>query len=133
MISAWRNFKIIFSRPLFIIIFRPKISFFVTYSILTGDTRVEFVIYWVLNMKLFDRCNVNCNVWMFFSSQTALLRQRSLWAMGNDFKRTGCFQQIPQTHHLSCAKVFIIIFVCFLLYYVSSSFLKTTFEILKTE
>ena len=41
--SAWRNFKIIFSRPLFIIIFRPKILFFVTYSILTGDTRVEFV------------------------------------------------------------------------------------------
>ena len=49
MASAWRNVKIIFSRPLFIIIFRPNISFFVTYSILTGETKVEFVIYWVLN------------------------------------------------------------------------------------
>ena len=48
MACAWRNFKIIFSRPLFIIIFRPKILFFVTYSILTGQTKVEFVIYWVL-------------------------------------------------------------------------------------
>ena len=49
MACAWRNFKIIFSRPLFIIIFRPKILFFVTYSILTGQTKVEFFIYWVLN------------------------------------------------------------------------------------
>ena len=44
-----KEFQIIFSRPLFIIIFRPKILFFVTYSILTGETKVEFVIYWVLN------------------------------------------------------------------------------------
>ena len=35
-----RNFKNI--------IFRLKISFIVTYSILTGQTNVEFVIYWVL-------------------------------------------------------------------------------------
>ena len=49
MISAWRNFKIIFSRPLFIIIFRPKTLFFVTYSILTGATKVEFVIYDLLS------------------------------------------------------------------------------------
>ena len=48
--SAWRNFKNIFSRPLFIIIFRPEMLNFHTYSILTGDTRVEFVIYRVLNM-----------------------------------------------------------------------------------
>ena len=49
MVSAWKNFKIIFSRPLFINIFRPKILFFVTYSILTGDTKVEFVIYDLLS------------------------------------------------------------------------------------
>ena len=48
MVSAWRNFKNIFSRPLFTIIFRTKIVFFITYSILTGQTKVEFVIYWVL-------------------------------------------------------------------------------------
>ena len=35
MVSTWRNLKIFFSRPLFIIIFWPKILFFVAYSILT--------------------------------------------------------------------------------------------------
>ena len=52
MVSAWRNFKIFFSRPLFIIIFRPKMLFFVKYSILTGDTKVEFVIYWVFRIPI---------------------------------------------------------------------------------
>ena len=51
MACAWRNFKIIFSRPLFIIIFRPKMLFFVTYSIMTGQNKVEFVIYWVLRQS----------------------------------------------------------------------------------
>ena len=49
MVCAWRNFKNISSRPLFTIIIRPKILFFVTYSILTGQTKVEFIIYWVLS------------------------------------------------------------------------------------
>merc|ERR1739846_184714 len=49
MVSAWRNFKNIFPRPLFIIIFRPEMLKFHPYSILTTDTRVEFVIYCVLN------------------------------------------------------------------------------------
>ena len=48
MVSAWRNFKNIFPRPLFIIIFRPEMLKFHQCSILTGDTRVEFVIYCVL-------------------------------------------------------------------------------------
>ena len=48
MVSAWRNFKNIFPRPLFIIIFRPEMLKFHPYSILAGDTRVEFVIYCVL-------------------------------------------------------------------------------------
>ena len=48
MVSAWRNFKNIFPRPLFIIIFRPEMLKFRPYSILTGDTRVEFVIYCLL-------------------------------------------------------------------------------------
>ena len=53
MVSAWRNFKNIFPRPLFIIIFRPEMLKFHPYSILTGDTRVEFVIYCVLKPDLF--------------------------------------------------------------------------------
>jgi hypothetical protein len=48
MVSAWRNFKNIFPRPLIIIIFRPEMLKFHPYSILTRDTRVEFVIYRVL-------------------------------------------------------------------------------------
>ena len=36
MVSAWRNFKNIFSRPLFTIIFRPEMLKFHPYSILTG-------------------------------------------------------------------------------------------------
>ena len=43
-VSAWRNFKNIFPRPLFIIIFRPEMLIFHPYSILTLDTRIEFVI-----------------------------------------------------------------------------------------
>ena len=45
------DFKNIFSRPLFIIIFRPEMLTFHPYSILTGDTRVEFVIYGVLKIS----------------------------------------------------------------------------------
>ena len=51
MVSAWRNYKNIFPRPLFIIIFRPEMLKFRPYSILTGDTRVEFVIYSVLKVS----------------------------------------------------------------------------------
>ena len=55
MVSAWRNFKNIFPRPLFIIIFRLEILKFHPYSILTGDTRVEFVIYGMLrNWQLWN-------------------------------------------------------------------------------
>ena len=48
---AWRNFKNIFSRPLFTIIFRPEMLKFHPYSILTGDTMVRFVIFCVLKIK----------------------------------------------------------------------------------
>ena len=48
MVSAWRNFKNIFPKPLFIIIYRSEMLKFHPYSILTGDTRFEFVIYGVL-------------------------------------------------------------------------------------
>ena len=49
MVSAWRNFKNIFSRPLFTIIFRPEMLKFHPYSILTVDTMVGFVIFCVLS------------------------------------------------------------------------------------
>ena len=40
--------KMFFPRPLFIIIYRPEMLKFYPYLILTGDTRVEFVICCVL-------------------------------------------------------------------------------------
>ena len=49
MVSAWRNFKNIFSRPFFTIIFRPEMLIFHPYSILTGDTMVGFVLISVNN------------------------------------------------------------------------------------
>ena len=51
MVSAWRNFKNIFSRPLFTIIFRPEMLKFHPYSILTRQTMVRFVIYCVYDVK----------------------------------------------------------------------------------
>ena len=51
-VSVWGNFKNIFPRPLFIITFNPEILRFHTYSNLTGDTRVKFVIYFVSNTSL---------------------------------------------------------------------------------
>ena len=54
MVSAWRNFKNIFSRPLFTIIFRPEMLKFHPYSILTGDTMVGFVIFCVFSK---DHCS----------------------------------------------------------------------------
>ena len=41
----------IFSRPLFIVIFRPDMLKFHPYSILTRDTMVGFVIYCVLSVE----------------------------------------------------------------------------------
>ena len=54
MVSAWRNFENIFPRPLFIIIFRPEILKFHPYSILTGDTIVGFVIFYVLRVYIIN-------------------------------------------------------------------------------
>ena len=41
MSSAWQNFKNIFSRPRFTIIFRPKMIKFHPYYILTGEGKVD--------------------------------------------------------------------------------------------
>ena len=48
--ATGRNFKNIFSGPLFTIIFRLEMLEFHTHSILTGDTMVGFVIFFVLIM-----------------------------------------------------------------------------------
>ena len=61
MVSAWRNFKNIFSRPLFTIIFRPEMLKFHPHSILTGDTMVRFVIFCVLNENLNGRNQIKSN------------------------------------------------------------------------
>ena len=73
MVSAWRNFKNIFLRPLFIIIFRPEMLKFHPYSILTGDTRVEFVIFNLLRLpNLFFRWIVLRGViWQLFLDKLA--------------------------------------------------------------
>ena len=55
MASAWRNLKNIFSRPLFTIIFRPEMLKFHPYSILTGDTMVGFVIFYLLKPSFLMR------------------------------------------------------------------------------
>jgi hypothetical protein len=72
MVSAWRNFKNIFPRLLFIIIFRPEMLKFHPYSILTGDTRVEFVIYRVLirlrNSSVFIPKLPGLGIMIFFSN-----------------------------------------------------------------
>ena len=49
-LPAWRDFQINFSRPLFTIIFRPKIVFLDTDSILRVKTTVEWQGYSVLNI-----------------------------------------------------------------------------------
>ena len=52
MVSAWRNFKNTFPRPLFIIIFSPEMLKFQPYSILTGQTVFRLVIYCVLSSSV---------------------------------------------------------------------------------
>ena len=56
-----KEFKNIFSTPLFVIIFRPEILLFVTHSFLTGLSKVEFVIYWVLS-KHGHYGNMGCQI-----------------------------------------------------------------------
>ena len=55
MVCTWRNFKNIFSRPLFTIIFRPKLLFFVTYSIDLGRPK--------LSLSYIVSSFVHCSYW----------------------------------------------------------------------
>ena len=74
MVSAWRNFKNIFSRPLFTIIFRPEVLKFHPYSILTRDTMVGFVIFCVLKcgrgkiliVGMVEHCAAHCSLKISF-------------------------------------------------------------------
>ena len=73
-LCAWRTFKVIFSRPLFINIFWTKILFSGPYSILTGHNKVESVAYWVFSLKDF----------LFFKVHTYFDNNFKIWA-----KQTG--------------------------------------------
>ena len=76
MVSASRNFKNIFSRPLVTIIFRPEILKFHQYSIWSGETMVRFVIYCVLRVDQFilmfgfRRLFGNCSIYLGFMKVT---------------------------------------------------------------
>ena len=48
-LPSWRDFKMNFSRPLFTVIFRPKVAFLNTDSILRVKTMIEQLIYCVLS------------------------------------------------------------------------------------
>ena len=61
MVSTWRNFKNIFSRPLFTIIFRPEKPKFHPNSILTGDSMVGFVIFCVISLFYFTCWPFRCH------------------------------------------------------------------------
>ena len=76
MVSAWRNFKNIFSRPLFTIIFRPEMLKFHTYSIFTGDTMVGFVIFCVL--KTYQIATADCQYFLYGNWKNRR-RQRHNW------------------------------------------------------
>ena len=80
-VSAWRNFKNIFPSPIFIIIFRPEMLKFHSYSILTGDTRVEFVIYCVLR-SVPDTCSRICDFY-------CILTFSSIFFSGKQMKMEG--------------------------------------------
>ena len=99
MVSAWRNFKNIFPRPLFIIIFRPEMLKFHPYSILTGDTRVEFVIYCVLNTK-----HQNCKL---SDNHKALKTSKIIWVkLTIDFQNT-IYAKFAQATPMTKSKKFV--------------------------
>ena len=67
MVSAWRNFKNIFSRPLFTINFRPEMLKFHPYSILTREIKV------VMCVTVSNNCETKTigGQYVFFRNKTA--------------------------------------------------------------
>ena len=87
-----KEFKNIFSTPLFVIIFRPEILLFVTHSFLTGLTKVEFVIYWVLS-RHGHYGNMGCqipkggkNLYAYIFGRKSTYNRKILWIMSSDQK-----------------------------------------------
>ena len=98
MVSAWRNFKNIFSRPLFTIIFRPEMLKFHPYSILTGETMVGFVIYCVLSTILKKTMlTYLCNKIQIYSLKQILMYFfTNLWVHTNIYSKIIlCFKLKP--------------------------------------
>ena len=88
------EFKNIFPTPLFIIIYRPEMLKFHPYSILTGDTRVELVIYCVLSIILHR--NIDDVLKIFLSS---LLRFKSeikdhILSIQIQFRPASCIESV---------------------------------------
>ena len=71
MVSAWRNFKNLFSRPVFTIIFRPEMLRFHPYSILTRDKMVGFVILGVLSKDKLQEASVAVLVLSYINAPNA--------------------------------------------------------------
>ena len=85
-----RNFKNIFSRPLFTIIFRPEMLKFHPYSILTGETIVGFVIYcWenlVTSQKTFGLTTLVSQFWWLSSLGWESFHNFFLEAQNNSYR-----------------------------------------------
>ena len=103
MESAWRNFKNIFSRPLFTIIFRLEMLKFHPYFILTGDTMVGFVIFYVL--RFFFRKII------VFKTQMLLYEKQIFPAFLNNFFPSIIF-----------IIIFKVLFLCYCFFYGTHEF-----------
>ena len=82
MACTWKNFKNIFSRPFFSIIFRPEMLKFHPYSILTGDTMVGFVILCVLN-HLKSRLELSIVIHIFMFEKVGHKKVSLVWGLYN--------------------------------------------------
>ena len=97
-ITWWAHFKNIFPRPLFIIIFRPEMLKFHPYSILTGDTKVEFVIYCVLRAYCPDVYTVLSNQ----KKPTTINCCRRTTGLGTSWITFGKFCSMFSSLHIFC-------------------------------
>ena len=103
-----------FQNKPFIIIFRPKVLFFVTYSNLIGQTKVESVIYWALNTHMlrdiarFWLLSLHSYINGFWNSKLILISQ-SLSVMHQSFR--NCFNQ---SNELIYAQNFYIMKIAFI-------------------
>ena len=103
MVSAWRNFKNIFSRPLFTIIFRLEMLKFHPYFILTGDTMVGFVIFCVLKPSLTVIQYLGTFFSLIFSRQEKTNSES--WTRYNDSTWSSSWCPDPETNQKRTTKM----------------------------